>query len=220
MIKSKTIFDQNLDLLIKSISKSDIKDPFFEGMVMQLRYIYNVTEKAWYKNLERLKNSDKEIKYLLICEAPPWSDSDPHYFYINPQGQLFNTVRLTFFADKPCTNPYTELATKRFLLIDSLPVSIKYNTKHRKSAEYLQLIELSKQWWIDKLNNSGLTFANDLKIAFGYYWNGKRIIEESRGKIKIKKHEYDISCINIISHKKSRYLPDYIRLRDVFSISP
>lgn len=218
MANTKSIFEINIEFLTHNLLPSGLTDPMMDGVIKQLRYIFNVTEESWNKRKNFIQNLEKKIEYLLICEAPPWTQTEPNYFYLNPNGQLFKTVWHTFFPDRPLVNPYNELANKGFLLIDSLPLSIKYETKHRKSSEYLQLIEINKQWWINKLDNSGLAFSENLKIALGYFWNGKRLIEACGGKITLKNNDYSLNCDLIISHRKSRYLPDYIKLREVFHI--
>ena len=106
-----------------------------------------------------------------------------------------------------------------FLLIDSLPYSIKYKTKHRKSLEYLNLIKASMPWWLGKLNHSGLTFSKDLNIALGYYWNGKQVINACSGIITVCGNKFKINHDQIISHKGNRYLPDEKQLKRVFKIT-
>lgn len=216
MQKEKSVFDETLALLTDKLQKEEKDDKTFEWTIYQLRYIFSHTEEAWYANLKRFKG---DIKYLLICEAPPWSLTYPKYFYLQPKGQLFNTIWKVFFNGQPQKTPYDCLAKEGFLLIDSLPYSMIYKTKHRKSSEYLGLIKACMPWWLGKLDNSGLTFSKELKIAFGYYWNGKRIIEGCGGNIPICKNKYSVNESHIISHKGSRYLPDEKELKNVYKIT-
>jgi len=216
MIVKKSAFNEYLNLLTDKLKIEEKEEPTYSWTISQLRHIFDKTENAWVKNL---KNYKSEIKYLLICEAPPWSMTNPKYFYLQPQGQLFDTVWKTFFNSQKRNTPYKCLAKVGFLLIDSLPFSINYKTKHRKSDDYFKLIKACLPWWINKLNNSGLTFSKDMEIALGYYWNGKQVINASGGNLTIYDNKYNIYSCKIISHKGSRYLPDEKQLKEVFKIT-
>ena len=100
MNAGKSFFDENLKLL-KDLFKSQEKmeKPIINCVLRQLRNIFNKTEKAWNKNLECF-NNDNKVKYLLICEAPPWTFSSiATYFYLQQKGPLFSTVRKAFFGN-------------------------------------------------------------------------------------------------------------------------
>ena len=206
----------NLSLLKDKLHEDENDDKIIESTLCQLRYIFSQTEEAWHENLKHLK---EEIKYLLICEAPPWSSTNPRYFYLHPGGQLFDTVWKVFFYGQQKITPYQCLAKEGFLLIDSLPYSMSYNTTYRKSDNYLNLLKAYMPWWLGKLNNSRLTFSKDLKIAFGYYWNGKQLIHACGGSITIRGYIYTFNNSHIISHKGSRYLPDEKALKNIYKIT-
>ena len=61
------VFDKNLFILEELFGKEEVS-----VKLDRLKYIFENTEEKWAENLKLLKNS--EIRYLLICEAPPFSE--------------------------------------------------------------------------------------------------------------------------------------------------
>lgn len=160
------VFDQHLQLLWDLFPTQINKQKKRE-----LRNIFENTENSWNANKNRF--SDKEIKYLLICEAPPDSGN---YFYNNFDKPLFSTVWKTFFNLPKCKNSkdaYQCLADIGFLLIDTLPYSMNYGN-HRFNPQYYRLINSCLSWWLGKL--IGLNLSKDLKIAFGYNQNALNVM--------------------------------------------
>lgn len=214
------IFSKNL-FLLKELFPNQI-DATKEG---ELRKIFHDTESSWSKNLTRFKV--KEIKYLLICEAPPESGK---YFYNNFERPLFTTVWKTFFDSPKCVNSedaYKCLANEGFLLIDTLPYSMDYsqNRKIRKSEVYKKLIKECLPWWLEKLNNN-FNFApvGNLKIAFGFKLNAETIINETNGKISLKTKilkgsklkEYKIDNNQIVADGLIKWQPSIKLLENTF----
>lgn len=202
--------------MLKEVVGCDLSD----CIKCQLREIFNQTEKVWEDNL-KLYHSDSEIKFLLICEAPPWTFcSTARYFYLQPQGPLFSTICKAFYGGIPKNRNkiYDCLRRDGFLLIDSLPFAFPYTSNQRRSQAYQNMVKAFIPWWVGKLNSSGLKFSKDLKIAFGYYWNGKQVIKALGGKLVLGSTVYPVDNNQIISHKGSRYLPDYMKLQKVVNI--
>ncbi|HAP95277.1 hypothetical protein [Epilithonimonas hominis] len=175
------VFDDNLFLLEKIFGKEEVLQK-----LERLKFIYKNTEESWFKNLEHFQ--DSEVKYILICEAPPYSESEiPVYFY-NEINRKFNTTIWNTFFDsaKPALEKkyYKKLAEKGFLLIDNLPYSMNFE-KHRKKQAYKSLMKGCLEWILNKLNNKNLKFSEDLKIVFGFKINGEIFIEVTNGILQL-----------------------------------
>ncbi|WP_312751932.1 hypothetical protein [Epilithonimonas hominis] len=180
------VFDDNLFLLEKIFGKEEVLQK-----LERLKFIYKNTEESWFKNLEHFQ--DSEVKYILICEAPPYSESEiPVYFY-NEINRKFNTTIWNTFFDsaKPALENeyYKKLAEKGFLLIDNLPYSMNFE-KHRKKQAYKSLMKGCLEWILNKLNNKNLKFSEDLKIVFGFKINGETFIDITNGKLELCKSRF------------------------------
>lgn len=114
MLKEKSVFDETLALLTDKLQKEEKDDKTFEWAIYQLRYIFNQNEEAWDEILKRFNG---DIKYLLICEASPWSLTNPKYFYLQPKGQLFNTIWKVFFNGQPQKHRMIAWQRKAFCLL-------------------------------------------------------------------------------------------------------
>ena len=77
------VFDKNLFILEELFGKEEVS-----VKLDRLKYIFENTEEKWAENLKLLKNS--EIRYLLICEAPPFSEIEPPKYFYNYHNKNFN----------------------------------------------------------------------------------------------------------------------------------
>ena len=165
-----------------------------------LTNIHQNTEKSWKANIHRYPG-EKLIKFLLICEAPPITGK---YFYSDVNTYLFKQVWKAFFTNPVCPNPndaYQCLADRGFLLIDTLPFPVKYQSRHRKKPAYYNLISVCLPWWLNKLN-SNYKFDFNLKIAFGFKLNALSIIKASNGRIHLNGVPHPLSS-NMIAKSGS-----------------
>lgn len=167
------------------------------GEVEILRQIYLQNDYYYQNNQQKyseiqLKPITRDIritkiKYLLICEAPPRSGK---YFYKSIDDYLFKQVWKTFFGNNIPGNPanaYQALADLGFLLVDSLPYSLNYRCKRRRTS-YHDLIKACLLWWQAKLNH--FSFDSDLKIAFGFTINARNIIKATRGELTLGSKDF------------------------------
>lgn len=118
----------------------------------RLLEIYSATEEAWNYNLE---NRLKEVKYILVAEAPPWPEKPKtqenlniEYFYgantCKKHPKLFNENKRNWLTtvwrafndelgnkDGKKTNEemLKDLGSRGFLLIDTLPFAMDYSSK-------------------------------------------------------------------------------------------
>ena len=153
-----------------------------------LKYIFENTEEKWAENLKLLKNS--EIRYLLICEAPPFSEIEPPKYFYNYHNKNFNKeIWKTFYPNEIFPNDkeyyFSKLVEVGFLIIDTLPFSMFFQNK-RKNKNYYNLLKNSFEWFIEKLNQEELKLSKNLKIAFGFKVNAERFIEITKGNLKLK----------------------------------
>jgi hypothetical protein len=178
-----------------------------------LKQAYKDIEHNWETNCPPKRT---EIKYLLICEAPP---ANGKYFYSGIKTNLLTTVWKTFFDDSPkdINKAYHCFAKIGFLLVDTLPYAMNYNG-HRNNPEYYELIVSCLDWWIKKLNNN-FTFSDDLKIAFGFNNNALNVIIALNSKICLnqnKNKKFHTICPNCIS-ATSAGQPSRNKLKSIFN---
>ena len=158
------VFDKNLFILEELFGKEEVS-----VKLDRLKYIFENTEEKWAENLKLLKNS--EIRYLLICEAPPFSEIEPPKYFYNYHNKNFNKeIWKTFYPNEIFPNDkeyyFTKLVEVGFLIIDTLPYSMFFQNK-RKNKNYYNLLKNSFEWFIEKLNQEELRLSKNLKIAFG-----------------------------------------------------
>jgi hypothetical protein len=185
----------------------------------RINEIYAVCEAAWEANLDRLRNT--EVKYLLIGEAPPWSKNSPiNYFYTTLKGPWCNRIWKAFFNEaRPdgVNKALRLLAEKQFLLIDSLPFSMKYTTKHRKNPFYFEFIKSCKAFINKKLNNGKIQWAKEVKVALAFYKNGEALINAFPQGLELPTGQTIKLCPFLIAADGSNYTNSSI-LKDIWSI--
>lgn len=208
----KEVFEQNLPLLTKLFGEQNVK-----FRLNRLKEIFQSTESTWANNIERFK--DKPVKYILIGEAPPWSETGiPRYFYNQIESKLHKSIWNTIFpllsVPKDCKNSYDMLADEGFLLIDTLPYSMDYSGKRQKTA-YSDLLYNSVNWWTKKLENENLILAKNIKLAFAFRINGLKIIQSLNYKLELRNGQIITLNENIIAADGSGYTSPQ-KLRTIF----
>lgn len=164
-----SIINTNLEILGKLFPKKvfDLKE------IQRLEANYTKNHGLWEGNLNANFNGT-QVKYLLICEAPPESGD---YFYSNEEvAPLLRSVYRVFYHSVPRNiqaNLLSNLAEKGFLLIDTLPYAMNYSN-HRFNPEYYNLIDACLKWWLNNLKE--INFSEDLKIAFGFNQNALNVM--------------------------------------------
>ena len=115
-----------------------------------LERIYSVCEKAWNRNLRRLRG--QRIRYLLIAEAAPWTDplKPPSYFYENLAGNWCKRITRVFGIENNNHEvALNELANRGFVLVDSLPFAAPYTSQLRNKHPYLEIIRACRPYFAD-----------------------------------------------------------------------
>jgi len=187
-------FNDNLHLLKEIFGEKEV-----EKKETRLREIFEKTENKWKENTVEL--GFKKIKYLLICEAPPYSETgDPIYFYNQINSSFHTRIWKAVYPNikKPSEkeDAFKMLVEKGFLLIDTTPFAMKYDSKHRKKSAYKEIIKNNIPYLINKLENN-FEIDTNLKIAFGFKLNAKQFISVTNGKLKLKDLELNFNEHNI-----------------------
>jgi hypothetical protein len=174
-------YSEALEVLLKLFGTEDVA-----RRLARLEKIFSVTEAAWERNLRRLPGI--KIRYLLIAEAAPWTESGcPQYFYNNPSGPWVGRILRAFNLNRPAGNEATllELARSGFLLIDTLPFAMPYRSKMRKKEDYCELLKASTKFFSTKLNDDRIKWSDDLRTALAFRLHGMATIRAYDGEIAL-----------------------------------
>lgn len=189
-------------------------------VVNRLIEIFSKAEERWIYNLNfRLGNI--KVKYLLISEAPPWSENGQvNYFYNNFQGNWCKSIYRAFYPNEVIPNDsntaLTNLTHKGFLLVDSLPLSINYSNQ-RNNEFYDKLLKSSMDWWLGKLENPGIVWDENVKVALAFKVNGRKIIEKLNYILKLPDgQEINLSEENIAANASG--YTDSMKLKEIFGL--
>ncbi len=186
----------------------------------RLKEIKVETDRKWEENLKRFKQY--KIKFVLFSEAPPWTSSRQpiSYFYINFNGQWCSRIWNTFFKPAQITvdTRLNCLAKIGFLLIDTLPLAKKYNSRDRRSEGYKTEIQSYLPILMHKLSKAKLKYSSEVKVALAFYLNGLAIIKAFPKEIILPNDQKVKFSENQIAADKSGFTnPD--KLRKIFGIN-
>ena len=73
-------FPDELQTLYSLFGKEGTQDK-----LLRLNKIHDKSEQYWYSQLDAIPK--RRVKYLLIAEAPPWSDTDDIVYVYNPKSK-------------------------------------------------------------------------------------------------------------------------------------
>lgn len=215
-LELSVVFEEYLADLKQLYPKKTTKE------IEHLRELFFNAEKYWEFNLGRFGREQKlpiqretkqiVVKYLLICEAPPESGE---YFYKSTDGYLFKQVWYTFFVNDVPDNQddaYLALLKKGFLLVDTLPYSLKYKSKDRKKPEYETLVKSYLPVWLAKLNR--IRISPNVKIAFGFKLNSESVLRACNYQLTLNGVKFELDSSNIAASGSG--LPTSDRLSTIF----
>jgi len=121
-----------------------------------------------------------KVKYLLIAEAAPWTESGVvRYFYNTCDGSWVNRIWRTFFdSPKPADvgEALSNFANRGFLLIDSLPFAENFSGR-RTRDRYQKLVNSCSSFILEKINNDRIEWADDVRVGLAFKINGMAVIE-------------------------------------------
>jgi hypothetical protein len=183
----------------------------------RLNKIFIKCEEKWEENLNRLT----EVKYLLIAEAAPWSENGPiNYFYNTFKGPWCNRIWKAFFdetAPNDVNKALKRLAEKQFLLIDSLPFSMKYTSYYRNKPYYSKLVKSCSGYLTEKLDNEKIKRSKNVKLALAFKLNGNAIINAFPNGIDLPNGQTVKLCQSLIATDASNYTNSN-KLKDIWCI--
>jgi hypothetical protein len=184
----------------------------------RLKEIHGHAELHWRNYVEQF--SDRSVKYLLIAEAPPWSHPGEQIQYVlDPSSRsrtLMSALRRAFPTayELPAEKALAEFARQGFLIVDSIPFSMKYTSNKRKSHKYQQLIDVTAIAIQEALQSSSLKWSPDLRIAFSVKLNAHAVIRALGGRLDLNGAVFDLSE-RLIAVSGAGY-PDAEKLRALF----
>jgi len=212
-------FPNEYDFLIKLFNKQIVN-----RNTTRLNEIHIKTEQLWEQQLNNIPG--KEIKYLLIAEAPPWSQQGDVFYVYNPNSSprtLLRAITKAFFdvfiykqiGIESTLNALTDLG---FIIIDSLPFSMEYSNK-RGRKNYKELVEhCSETYLIRKLNHSGINWHPELKIAFSVKRNAIILINKFAGDIPITSLKKKIKVNDSLIAVNNAGYPSSDKLKQIYNL--
>lgn len=151
----------------------------------RLREIHEYTEAVWSAYAATLHN--RTVRYLLIAEAPPWSPDGRPEYALDAKSRPRMVMKAVRSAFPRCAglshgDLLAALAERGFLLLDSIPFAMDYSSNSKRgNPRYDDLIRLTVPRYLHKkIEESGLTWAPDLRIALALKLNGLSILKATK----------------------------------------
>jgi hypothetical protein len=209
----RTEFPQMYEALVKLFGRGVVDIRY-----ARLNEIFEVCDKAWMSNLNGFLSG--EVKYILIGEAPPWTETGTpvSYFYSNLQDSWAGRIIKAFFTSRLSEDVPTLLCHLRcrgFLLLDSLPFAMNYSGK-RNSAAYRNLVAVCADYMRHRLKQAEREISFNVKIALAFKVNGRCIIEAFSERLLINKKPYALGETLIAADESGYTSP--IKLREIWGI--
>ena len=111
-----------------------------------------------------------------------------------------------------------EFASRGFLLVDSLPFAEAYSNGRSRDG-YRQLVESCSSFVLEKINNDGIGWSDDVKVALAFKLNGQAVVGSFPDGIQLRTGQRLTLSEELISADGSGYTnPE--RLRAVFDVIP
>lgn len=190
----------------------------------RLNEIHTFAEVKWQEYVSRIPGG--VVRYLLIAEAPPWKAAGAPWFVLDrdsPSRTLMVALRRTFLTDGHATQLSTaetlaELARRGFLVIDSIPFSMRYSSKQRASMPYRKLVARTTQTYLRrKIVSFGLSWSPDVRVAFAFKLNAMAVTEALEGQLELGDVKLPLRP-ELIAANGSGF-PDAGRLKSIYALS-
>ena len=161
-----------------------------DDSIGRLNAIYRHAEQSWNEFVVML--AGVEVRYLLIAEAPPWSEHGPPQFVLDPMsrpGVLLRALSKAFLGEKArsmnAKEIIVQLARRGFLLIDSIPFAMDYGSRRSRSS-YQRLIDQTVQTYLmTKMTIPQLVWSPEVRVALAFKRNGEAVTSALGGRIRI-----------------------------------
>lgn len=192
--------------------------------IKRLNEIHTFAEAAWQEYVSQLPGG--VVRYLLIAEAPPWRDSGPPWFVLDPASPnrtLMRSLKATFLnaqeaARFTAAEALLEFARRGVLIIDSVPFSMKYSSKHRATSQYKALVARTMQTYFRaKATSPNIAWSPNVRVALASKLNAIAVIEAVDGELKLGPVKVPLDP-RLIAANGSGF-PDAGRLREIYGLS-
>lgn len=190
----------------------------------RLNEIHQHTEAMWRDYLKRLQG--RSVRYLLIAEAPPWSDSGVPQYVLDPKSRsrtLMKALRGAFLSPASSRQldgerALAEFAAQGLLVVDSIPFAMDY-LKSRSRLQYGTLVGLTVHSYLrKKLLSSSLSFSAKMRIAFSVKKNAVVIMKALGPQLVLGKAKF-VLIPEQIAVNDAGY-PDAGKLRYFYGLEP
>ena len=192
--------------------------------IERLNEIHRFVETTWRQYVARIP--DGVVRYLLIAEAPPWTRTGTPRFVLHPnspQSALMRALRRTFLDDDQLARLNTaqtlaEFARQGLLIVDSIPFSMKYLSRHRAKPQYRELVAKSVQTYLNrKLVWPAISWSPGIRVALAFRLNAHAVIAALDGQLKLGHIERTLGP-ELIAANDSGF-PDARTLRSIYGLS-
>lgn len=166
---------------------------YTEGKMGRLAEIYASTDAYWWRAVEKIP--DRIVRYLLIGEAPPWSEPGPVVYAYNrdaPATGFLAAMYSAFFDGRGHDTIATEtmisrLESRGMLLVDSLPFAMNYSNPNRRGRKaYRRLVERAlDEYFYPTLSRAALSWSPNLRVALAVTLNARAIVGCCRGRLDL-----------------------------------
>lgn len=195
-----------------------------EESLLRLNIIFEKTEGLWNRQVGMIPNG--RVRYLLIAEAPPWSENGDVVYVYNPTSEprsLLPAICRALFGEHiyrtvGTSNALINLAKEGFLLIDSLPFAMDYSRK-RSSMKYRKLVEACiESVLLKRINDSLISWDNSLKVAFSLKKNAQILIDYFSEGIPFPGIEDKIPVTSGNIAVNASHYPCFRKLREIYGL--
>ena len=150
----------------------------------RMEAVFAESEQLWADYLAQVP--ERKVRYLMIAEAPPCTDSEVLQYIFNPAARprtLITALVKAFFGDPiykeiGMAATLAELADRGFLLVDAIPFAMPFSKGGKRGKTgYGELIQATaRSYMLNKLNASGIQWDPDLRIAFSLRKTAEAVI--------------------------------------------
>lgn len=166
-------YEKSKEILLEFYTENNIAENF-ERDNKYLEQAFNEMTDIWFSNLEQIK----EVKYLMIAEAPLWGQAKSYIY--NPETkftQFFFKSNLEYILDTSIedkTDFIKQCNKVGLLIIDISPFALNptYTTINYRSIGQSQYIDLVKDtiptFFEEKIKAIKPKKAHDIKVFFRY----------------------------------------------------
>jgi hypothetical protein len=209
------LFPDAFEVLVRLFGKADV-----QAKLGRLDLIFQHAEHWRKQYIAGLP--DRRVKYLLIAEAPPWSEAGTPQFVLDPTSRprtLLKALRKAFCATAlPVNSPklLATLAGSGFLIVDSIPFSMDYSSRRDRALYQALVNESVRTYLLPTLNSCGLALSGNLRVCFSVMKNARAIMNTLNRNLTLGSYRLTLTE-EMIAVNGSNY-PDAGRISALFGL--